>query len=120
MMYYLNMVLIVIFLFLSSFFLAGLVYRWFTWVDTSTPPLTGWRRSWARLLAAGKESATKLWAFVMIVCGSGVGLIVEVANALNMPEVSEAIKAWLTPQVAAIMVITAMLISVLARNRTMH
>lgn len=119
-MYYLNMILIVVFLFMASFFLAGLAYRWFTWVDPNTPALTGWGRTWARAMAAGKESATKLWAFLMIVCGSGVGLVVEVADALRMPEVSDVIKEWLTPQVSAIMFITAMLISVLARNRTMR
>lgn len=74
---------------------------------------------WERLLATGKQSATILWArFVVIVSGASGGLAL-LAEYLNAPGVSDAIKSVVQPQYVIILLIAIPLISEFARKRTL-
>lgn len=74
---------------------------------------------WQRLLQTGKNSITILWQrFVILVTGLSGGLV-YLADYLNAPGVSDAIKAVIQPQYVAGFVIAVAIISELARRRTL-
>lgn len=74
---------------------------------------------WQRLLAAGKGTATILWArFAMIVTGISDALV-ALATFLNEPGVAPQIQAVLQPQYVAAFVIGTLVITEIARRRTL-
>lgn len=75
--------------------------------------------TWQRLLAAGKDSATVLWArFTVVVTGMVTGLV-WAADLVNAPSVATAITTYMKPSVVAGIMITVALITELARKRTL-
>jgi phage-related protein len=74
---------------------------------------------WDRMLAAGKGSATILWARFSVVVGAVSAVLVNGANLLNAPGVADAIKAAMQPQYVAIFTIGVALVTELARRRTL-
>lgn len=74
---------------------------------------------WERVLASGKGSATIVWArFVVLVSGASGGLVM-LADYLNAPGVSDAIKSVVQPQYVMIMMVAIPLITEFARRRTL-
>lgn len=74
---------------------------------------------WDKLLAAGKDSATILWARFTVLIAALVNALVWLADVLNQPQVSIAIKTYLTPQLVAGIMIAIAFITELARRRTL-
>lgn len=74
---------------------------------------------WQKLLAAGKASATILWArFVMLVGLASAGLV-NLADFANAPGIADGIKAVMQPQYVAWLVFGIALVTELARRRTL-
>jgi hypothetical protein len=82
-----------------------------------------WRKAegslWDRLVAAGKGSATILWARFTIIVGALADLLVEVADWLNAPGVADGIKMVLQPEYVGAFIVAVALISEVARRRTL-
>jgi hypothetical protein len=74
---------------------------------------------WQRLLAAGKESATILWARFTVVVGVVVNGLVWMADVLHAPEVANAIQTYGGPKAAAAVLIVVAVITEMARRRTL-
>jgi hypothetical protein len=74
---------------------------------------------WERLWAAGRGSATKLWAkFVMLVAGLTANLD-SIADFLGMPELKTAIDTYIgNPKIIAGVMLIISLVTIKARNRT--
>lgn len=103
-----------------AFYLGSLVYYYATVepmpVGSATP---AWRRVLYRLLASGRNSATLLWNKLCVVGGALVGLLAAVAQVADAPEVSSAIHTYFTPEVAAGVLVAVLVVSNLARVRTL-
>ena len=91
---------------------------WYAWTFT-----TGFAAAsgplWDRLLAAGRGSATKLWAKFVAVVGAAVGVLASSADFFGSPAVADAIRAYVTPEYVAAAFLVVSLITELARNRTL-
>jgi hypothetical protein len=75
---------------------------------------------WQRVLAAGKQSATILWArFTIAVAALANGLI-WLADLLNAPNVANAIQQFMGPKTVAAIMVTVAFVSELARRRTLN
>lgn len=74
---------------------------------------------WERLIAAGGNSATKLWARVVIVITALIDFAANSANDLGSPQFSQAIRDYLNPNYVGFAVIGIMLVTIWARNRTL-
>lgn len=74
---------------------------------------------WCRLLAAGKGSATKLWAGIVSIGASAIGVLASSAEVLNMPQVEAALREYAKPEWFAAISLVIMLITIWARRRTM-
>lgn len=72
---------------------------------------------WARLLAAGDQSAVIVWNRLVVICSGLAGGLVVVADYFNAPGVSDGIKAAIQPQYVLILAILVPLISEFARRR---
>jgi len=75
--------------------------------------------TWQRLLSAGKDSATKLWAKLVGIVATILGFVSSGADYLNAPQVSAAIQQYAKPQWVAGIMLAVMVITELARNRTL-
>ena len=75
---------------------------------------------WERLIAAAKNSATVLWQYVVIAGGTLLGWSVQLADALNMPEVRSAIQDNLRPEYVGVALVGIAIITVIARLRTLR
>ncbi len=79
--------------------------------------------TWTRLLAAGKDSATILWARFCLILTTGTGALAELASYLGAPGVGDAIKSAFSSQYAPVITLgIAILIPVVsewARRRTL-
>ena len=74
---------------------------------------------WQRIIASGKGSLTIVWArFVVLISGASGGLVV-LADYLNAPGVSDAIKTMVQPQYVMILLVAIPLITEFARRRTL-
>jgi len=74
--------------------------------------------TWERLISAGKGSATILWARFTFVIGALIDLLIQAADYLNIPGVSDAVKSYLSPQTVSLFVIFVAVVSEWARRRT--
>jgi hypothetical protein len=74
---------------------------------------------WQRLLAAGKDSATILWARFVVVAAWIVNALVWLAELLNAPNVAAAIQQYGGPKTVAAIMVTVAFITELARRRTL-
>lgn len=74
--------------------------------------------TWERLLAAGKDSATKLWARFTMLLASLSGGLIYLADYLNQPQLDGPIKTILSPNVVPFYLVAVAVITIWARNRT--
>ena len=75
---------------------------------------------WERLIVAAKNSATVLWQYVVIAGGTLLGWSVQLADALNMPEVRSVIQDNLKPEYVGLALVGIAIITVVARLRTLR
>jgi hypothetical protein len=74
---------------------------------------------WQRLLVAGKNSATILWARFQLIVTTAVGAIATLASYLDAPGVGDAIKSAIKPEYVLVAAIIIPLVSEWARRRTL-
>lgn len=74
---------------------------------------------WDRAVAAGKGSATILWARFVAIVSALAALLVEFADYLNAPGVAEAIKGILQPEYVGLFMVAIAIITEFARRRTL-
>jgi hypothetical protein len=74
---------------------------------------------YARALAAAQGSATVLWSYVVALGGVALQAAGQGAEIFELPEVREAIAAWLAPEWAGAVLLLIGVITVLARLRTL-
>jgi hypothetical protein len=74
---------------------------------------------WARSLAAGKNSATIVWAKLVIIAGGLVAVIDKIADLAGDPSLATQIQQYLTPQAVGYFMIGIMVVNVWARVRTL-
>lgn len=81
-----------------------------------------WRsteKGFDRILAAAKGSATILWARFSAIVGAVAGLLIGVADYMQMPEVKEWITKWFTAEHTALVIVLIAIITEWARRRTL-
>jgi hypothetical protein len=74
---------------------------------------------WTRLLAAGKDSATILWARFSMIVAAITAALVDASDYFNAPGVSDAIKQVMQPQYVALVGLFVAIITEVARRRTL-
>jgi hypothetical protein len=74
---------------------------------------------WQRTLAAGKQSATIVWARLVVIITAGISGLAWLADFVNQPGVSAAITTYLKPNVVAGIMVAVAVITELARRRTL-
>lgn len=74
---------------------------------------------WARTLAAGKDSATIVWAKLVIMAGALVAALDQIATLFGDPSLTSQIQTYLTPQVVGYFMVGVMVVNVWARVRTL-
>lgn len=99
---------------LSVFYLVVFVYLIYEFVTAYTANVGTVAE---RLLLASKQSATLVWAKFTALISSGVGGASFVADAVNVPQVSDAIKVAVTPLTFAGVLILVTIGSYIARTR---
>jgi hypothetical protein len=75
---------------------------------------------WQRTLKAGKDSATIVWAKVVLVAGGLVAFLDKVATLAGDPSLATQIQQYVTPQVVSYVMIGIMFVNVWARLRTLN
>src|ERR1700759_3672817 len=75
---------------------------------------------WQRTLKAGKDSATIVWAKVVLVAGGLVALLDKAATLAGDPSLATQIQQYVTPQVVSYVMIGIMFVNVWARLRTLN
>ena len=98
--------------------LFGVLLLWFV-IDFVVRFVRSQGSLWDRLLGVGRESATKLWAKVVGLASVALGLLANSAELLNMPQASDLMQKYLSPDVVAIAGLVIAAITIWARNRTM-
>jgi hypothetical protein len=74
---------------------------------------------WQRTLKAGKDSATIVWAKVVLVAGGLVAVLDKVASLFGDPSLTTQIQQYVTPQLVSYVMIGIMFVNVWARFRTL-
>ncbi len=74
---------------------------------------------WQRILAAGRDSATIVWSKIIMAASAFVALLVDLANAMGDPQVAQWMKDHLTADRVAYITFAVMVVTVLARKRTL-
>lgn len=74
---------------------------------------------WQRTLKAGKDSATIVWAKVVLVVGGLVAVLDRIANLFGDPSLVTQIQQYVTPQIVSYVMIGIMFVNVWARFRTL-
>lgn len=97
----------------------GGVAAYFIWMTVSRFMAETDGTVWERLLAAGSDSATKLWARFMVIVGAGLGLLTTAADYLGDPGLSAAIQQYLDPRYVGAAMILISLVTIWARRRTL-
>ena len=72
-----------------------------------------------RSLAAGKHSATILWARFCAAVASAADGVVWLCEIANAPNVAGAVQTYLTPKAVAAVMITVAVITEVARRRSL-
>lgn len=73
---------------------------------------------WDKLLAAGSDSATKLWARFLALIGAMLGLVTSAADYLGDPQLSSVVQQYFKPDYVAYAMIGIAIVTIIARNRT--
>jgi hypothetical protein len=74
---------------------------------------------WQRTLKAGKDSATIVWAKLVLVAGGLVAMLDKIADLAGDPSLATQIQQFATPQIVGYAVIAIMFVNVWARLRTL-
>jgi hypothetical protein len=74
---------------------------------------------WQRTLKAGKDSATIVWAKVVLVVGGLVAVLDKIASLAGDPSLATQIQQYVTPQIVSYVMIGIMFVNVWARLRTL-
>ncbi len=75
---------------------------------------------WQRTLKAGKDSATIVWAQVVLVVGGIVAVLDKIANLFGDPSLAAQIQQYVTPQIVSYVMMGIMAVNVWARLRTLE
>jgi hypothetical protein len=75
---------------------------------------------WQRTLKAGKDSATIVWAKVVLVVGGLVAVLDKIANLFGDPSLATQIQQYVTPQIVSYVMMGIMFVNVWARLRTLN
>jgi hypothetical protein len=75
---------------------------------------------WQRTLKAGEDSATIVWAQVVLVAGGLVALLDKIATIAGDPSLASQIQQYLTPQIVGYVMMGIMFVNVWARVRTLN
>jgi hypothetical protein len=76
---------------------------------------------WQRLLAAGKYSATKLWARVVMLLGLLLADVPQLADYLGDPTLKQTITDWMTkigPEWTGGFLVVVAIVTIMARRRS--
>jgi hypothetical protein len=74
---------------------------------------------WQRTLKAGKDSATIVWAKVVLVVGGLVAVLDKMATLAGDPTLAAQIQQYVTPQIVSYVMMGIMFVNVWARLRTL-
>ena len=74
---------------------------------------------WQRTLKAGKDSATIVWAKVVLVVGGLVAVLDKIATLAGDPSLATQIQQYVTPQIVSYVMMGIMAVNVWARLRTL-
>lgn len=75
---------------------------------------------WHALLKTSKGSATHLWANCVIALSAITEIILDLSDFLLDPEIKDQLSMVISPQWVPRILFIAMIITKLARNRSMH
>lgn len=75
---------------------------------------------WQRTLKAGTDSATIVWAKVVLVAGGLVAVLDRIATLTGDPSLATQIQQYVTPQIVSYVMIGIMFVNVWARLRTLN
>jgi hypothetical protein len=75
---------------------------------------------WQRTLKAGKDSATIVWAKVVLVVGGLVAVLDKIASLAGDPSLATQIQQYVTPQIVSYVMMGIMFVNVWARLRTLN
>ena len=74
---------------------------------------------WQRTLKAGKDSATIVWAKVVLIAGGLVAVLDKIASLAGDPSLATQIQQYVTPQLVSYVMMGIMAVNVWARFRTL-
>jgi len=74
---------------------------------------------WQRTLKACKDSATIVWAKVVLIAGGLVAVLDKIANLVGDPSLATQIQQYVTPQLVSYVMMGIMAVNVWARFRTL-
>jgi hypothetical protein len=74
---------------------------------------------WQRTLKAGKDSATIVWAKVVLIAGGLVAVLDKIASLVGDPSLATQIQQYVTPQLVSYVMMGIMAVNVWARFRTL-
>jgi hypothetical protein len=75
---------------------------------------------WQRTLKAGKDSATIVWAKVVLIVGGFVAVLDKIASLFGDPSLATQIQQYVTPQIVSYVMMGIMAVNVWARLRTLN
>jgi len=75
---------------------------------------------WQRTLKAGKDSATIVWAKIVLIVGGLVAVLDKIANLFGDPSLATQIQQYVTPQIVSYVMMGIMFVNVWARLRTLN
>ena len=75
---------------------------------------------WQRTLKAGKDSATIVWAKVVLIVGGFVAVLDKIATLFGDPSLATQIQQYVTPQIVSYVMMGIMFVNVWARLRTLN
>jgi hypothetical protein len=103
---------------IGLFILTALMIGWivFTFVHAW---VTETGSFWQRTLKAGKDSATIVWAKVVLIAGGLVAVLDKIANLFGDPSLATQIQQYVTPQFVSYVMMGIMAVNVWARFRTL-
>ncbi len=98
-------------------FVAGFAWQMFSDYQAATPEeKAGWKN---HLWAMGAGSATKFAMRLVGLSSSLLGGAVYLADALQLPQVADAINKYVPPEAIPAVTLAIALIGIVARNRTL-
>lgn len=103
-------------LLLTIFLVIFVVLAWTFWRALRDPSAGS---LWEKMLAAGRGSASILWARFVMALGALFGALANYADLAQLPAIQDLMRVLLTPQTFGIAVALISLVSEIARRRTL-